>query len=59
MDAAGAVLFVFCANARLPKLSMNTSASTKLITFLTVAFSFGLISAALGGRLGWVKLLLQ
>ena len=42
MDAAGAAgaLLLFCANARLPKLSINTSASTKLITFLTVAFSF-------------------
>ena len=42
MDAAGAavLLLAFCASAKLPKLSINMSASTKLITFLTVAFSF-------------------
>ena len=41
MDAAGAgAVLLFCANAMLPKLNRKTSASTKLITFLTVAFSF-------------------
>src|SRR5438270_12082858 len=45
MDAAGAggELLAFCANARLPKLSRKTSASTKLITFLTVASPYSLI----------------